>query len=72
MSARCKACDVIMKKVDYTPYDDSLEEEDICLSCRQEIFKHDDACVTLGFSVDELSDMEEGFFLDYRQGGFEE
>jgi len=51
-------------------------EEDLCKSCRQEIFKMSDDSLEiatgLGFSLEEVLEMEEGIFTDYRGGGFQE
>lgn len=70
--SRCRACDRIMKKCDYEIVDEEGKEEDLCKSCRQEIFKHSDEAINLGFSVDEAMEMEEGFYVDYRGGRFDE
>jgi len=81
--SRCKSCDHIMKRCDLEiPTEDhekeepKVFEEDICKSCRQEIYKYSDdgaeIGVRLGFSLEELMMMEEGLYLDYRSGGFQE
>lgn len=70
--SRCKCCDNQMKRSDWQNYKGDGTEEDLCLSCRQEIFKHDDKCVTLGFSLEEIDMMKEGFFVDYRHGKLDE
>jgi len=43
--SRCRACNAIMKKVDYTPSLECQIEEDVCISCRQEILKYEDDAV---------------------------
>ena len=81
--SRCKSCDRIMKKCDLDILMvDELEEmrqdfeEDLCRSCRQEIYKHSpdnmEMASGLGFPLEEVLDMEEGLFIDYKSGGFSE
>ena len=81
--SRCKSCNHIMKLCDLSILEEDTEkaeagilEDDICRSCRQEIFKCSDDCTEiaqgLGFSVEESLLMEEGLFIDYTTGGFQE
>lgn len=45
--SRCRACNAIMKKIDYTPSLECQIEEEVCISCRQEILKHEDDAVVV-------------------------
>ena len=83
MSSRCKSCDRIMKRCDLEVSLEEAEkkklqvsEEELCKSCRQEIFKMSDDSLELatglGFSLEETLEMEDGIFTDYRGGGFQE
>lgn len=69
---RCKACNTIMKRCDYESFDPDIPEEEVCASCRQEVYKYSDDNITLGFSEEERADMEAGFYVDYRGGRFDE
>ena len=80
--SRCVSCNRIMKRCDLEifPVDNGGDErgleEDMCLSCRQVIFKHSDDSTEisqgLGFSIEETALMEEGLYLEYRNGRIDE
>lgn len=62
--SRCKACDRIMRRVDWDTHGEGPEEE-LCSFCRQEIFIQTDSEIVIGFDLDEVIEMGEGYFNDY-------
>ena len=71
-----KKCDLDILIIEELGSERQDFEEDICRSCRQEIYKHSpdnmEIAVGLGFPLEESMEMEEGLFIDYKSGGFSE